>query len=67
MEIIAAEYNKQVDVVLLYVEGMESIIDNRSRIIKVALFVNSERRKQHIQKNNSGHFLHYILEFMSPY
>jgi len=67
MEIIAAEYNKQVDVVLLYVEGVERIIYNRSRIIKVALFVNSERRKQHIQKNNSGYFLHYILEFMSPY
>jgi hypothetical protein len=67
MEIIAAEYNKQVDVVLLYVEGVERIIDNRSRIIKVALFVNSERRKQHIQKNNSGYFLHYTLEFMSPY
>jgi len=67
MEIIAAEYNKQVDVVLLYVEGVERIIDNRSRIIKMALFVNSERRKQHIQENNSGYFLHYILEFMSPY
>jgi len=56
MEIIAAEYNKQVDVVLLYVEGVEGIIYNRSRIIKVALFVNSERCKQHLQKNNSGNF-----------
>jgi hypothetical protein len=36
MEIIAAEYNKQVDVVLLWVEEVERITDNRSRIMKVA-------------------------------
>jgi len=43
-------------------EGVERITDNRSRIIKVTLFVNSERRKQHLQKNNSGYFFCIISE-----